>query len=137
MDIGNPLNIHPANKQDVGHRLALWALAKTYKKNVECSGPVYTSSRKSKDKIALTFDHVGNGLVVVGGPQGNNFQIAGEDKVFKPAKIRVKGKTVEVFNEGIPHPQSVRYAFTNVAQATLFNSEGLPASSFRTDDWKP
>lgn len=137
MDIGNPNNIHPANKTDVGKRLALWALASTYKKNVECSGPLYVSSRKFADRMELTFSHAARGLVLTGCVQGNGFQIAGEDRVFKPAEVSVRGSKLVVFRKDVSKPQAVRYAFTNTAQGTLFNTDGLPSPSFRTDDWKP
>ncbi len=135
MDIGNFSNIHPANKQDVGRRLALWALKKNYRKNVIFSGPQYRSSKSFKDRIELTFDHAAGGLVLVGSVQGNQFLIAGEDRVFRPAEVRVRGNVLVVSSRDVTNPLAVRYAFTNGAQATLFNAAGLPSSSFRTDDW--
>jgi sialate O-acetylesterase len=136
MDIGNVKNIHPANKQEVGRRLALWALKKNYGKNVIYSGPLYKSIRKYKDRVELAFDHAENGLVLIGREEGNGFQVAGEDRVFKPADVKVKGATLVVSNSGVTNPQAVRYAFTNTSQATLFNTAGLPSPSFRTDDWR-
>jgi sialate O-acetylesterase len=133
LDIGNAKNIHPTNKTDVGGRLALWALAKTYGKKVIFSGPVYKSIKKFKGKIELTFDHVAKGLVLRG--NGAGFQIAGPDHVFKEATVKVRGKTLVVSNPDIAKPVAVRYAFSNTPEATLFNTAGLPASSFRTDDW--
>jgi sialate O-acetylesterase len=135
LDIGNAKNIHPANKTDVGGRLALWALAKTYGKKVVFSGPVYRSSKKLKGSIELTFDYVGKGLVLRSSGTGTGFQIAGQDRVFKDAAVKVRGKALVVSNPDIARPVAVRYAFTNTPEATLFNSAGLPASSFRTDDW--
>ncbi len=135
MDIGNPTNIHPANKQEVGQRLALWALAKNYGKKLEFSGPLYRSSKKFKERIELTFDHAPNGLVLIGREEGNGFLIAGENREFKPADVRVEGRKLVVSNVEIANPQAVRYAFRNTAEATLFNTAGLPAPSFRTDDW--
>lgn len=135
LDIGNPRNIHPANKQDVGKRLALWALAKTYKKNVLCSGPLYKSMKKGKNSVELSFDYAGKGLVVREGAHGNGFQIAGFDSVFKDAVVRVRGKALIVSSPDVANPIAVRYAFGNTPEATLFNKEGLPASSFRTDSW--
>lgn len=135
MDIGNAGNIHPANKQDVGRRLALWALAKNYKKNLEYSGPLYRSQRKFKDRIELTFDHAKNGLVLIGREDGNGFQIAGADHVFRQAEVKIVGNKLLVSHPDIIEPQSVRYAFGNTSQATLFNTVGLPSPSFRTDDW--
>ena len=135
MDIGDPKNIHPSNKTEVGKRLALWALGKTYGRPGEYSGPIYAGSRNKNGRIAITFDHAGRGLVLKPGTQGNGFQIAGPDSVFRDARVSVQGKTVFVWHPAIPKPQAVRYAFTNTAGGTLFNKEGLPASSFRTDTW--
>jgi sialate O-acetylesterase len=135
MDIGNPKNIHPANKEDVGKRLAAWALAKTYSKKVMYSGPLYKSMKVQKDKIVLSFDCADAGLVLNKYGEEHNILIAGEDKVFKKAVVNVKGKTLVVSNPEIKKPVAVRYAWSNTEEATLFNKEGLPASSFRTDNW--
>jgi sialate O-acetylesterase len=135
VDIGNVKNIHPANKQEVGRRLALWALARNYKKKLEFSGPLYRSSKKFKDRIELVFDHATSGLVLTQREQGNGVQIAGEDRIFRSAVVRVRGNRLIVTHPAITNPQAVRYAFSNTAQATLFNIEGLPSPSFRTDDW--
>lgn len=134
LDIGNPNNIHPANKQDVGKRLALWALAKTYGKKVAYSGPLYRSMKKEKSRIILSFDHAERGLVLKNLVAGNRFQIAGSDMQFKDANVKIQGNKVVVSHSDIINPQVVRHAFSNTAEATLFNKEGLPASSFRTDD---
>ncbi len=135
LDIGNVANIHPANKQEVGRRLAFWALKKNYGRDVVCSGPQYRSSRSYRNRIELRFDYAQDGLVLIGREGGNGFLIAGEDRLFRPASVRSKGSTLVVSNPDITNPQAVRYAFTNTSQATLFNAAGLPASSFRTDDW--
>jgi sialate O-acetylesterase len=137
MDIGNVRDIHPANKQEVGRRLALWALARTYGKRLSFSGPLYRSARYLTDRVELSFDQTAAGLVVTQSESGNGFQIAGEDRVFKPADLVVRGSKLLVSNPGVLHPRAVRYAFSNTAQATLFNTEGLPSPSFRTDDWNP
>jgi sialate O-acetylesterase len=136
LDIGNPKNIHPADKEDVGKRLALWALAKTYKKNVPYSGPIYKSMKIAKSKIILSFDYAGNGLVLKGRNGELNFLVAGLDKVFKKAVVRVQGNTLVVSHPEILEPLAVRYAWSNIEEGTFFNKEGLPASSFRTDDWR-
>jgi sialate O-acetylesterase len=136
LDIGNAKNIHPANKKDVGQRLALWALAKTYGHRVEYSGPIYKSNKKRKGSIELFFAHAEKGLVLKEGSTGNSFQIAGMDRVFKNAVVKVHGRTLVVSNPEIPQPVTVRYAFSNTPEATLFNKDGLPAPSFRTDDWE-
>lgn len=135
LDIGNPNNIHPGNKKDVGERLALWALAKDYKKKVVYSGPIYKSMKILKDKIELTFNYADGGLVLKEKNGKNNFMIAGEDKVFKNAEVKIIGKKLIVFNPEIKNPVAVRYCWDNISEATLFNKAGLPASSFRTDNW--
>lgn len=135
MDIGNPKDIHPTNKQDVAKRLALWALAKTYgRENIVYSGPLYREMKIEGNKIRLFFDHVGSGLTAKGGPL-THFAIAGQDRKFVPASAVIEGDTVIVSSPDVPQPVAVRYGFTNSAQPNLFNKEGLPASSFRTDNW--
>ena len=136
MDIGNPKNIHPADKDDVGKRLAAWALAKTYGKKIPFTGPIYKSMKAVNGKIVLTFDYAEKGLVVNERNKENNFLIAGEDSVFKKAVVIVKGKTLLVSNVEIKKPVAVRYAWSNTDEATLYNKDGLPASSFRTDTWQ-
>ena len=134
-DIGNLENIHPINKQDVGLRLALWALAKDYgKSDLVYSGPIYKSMEIKKKKIILNFDYADNGLVKKG-KELNEFYIAGDDQKFYPAKAKVVGKTVVVSAKAVKKPVAVRFAFTNGALPNLFNKENLPTSAFRTDDW--
>jgi sialate O-acetylesterase len=135
MDIGNPTNIHPPDKKDVGERLALWALAKDYHKKVFYSGPIYKSMKVIKDKIILSFDYADGGLVIKEKNAETNFLIAGDDKIFKKANVKIKGNKLIIDNPEILKPQAVRYAWSNTAEATLFNKKGLPASSFRTDNW--
>ena len=134
MDIGNPKDIHPKNKQDVGKRLALWALAKDYgKKDIVYSGPIYDSMKIEGNKIRLKFDHVDGGLKA--GPDGlANFTIAGADQNFVPAQAKIDGNTLLVFSPEVSEPVAVRYCWDNTSEGTLFNKAGLPASSFRTDD---
>jgi sialate O-acetylesterase len=135
MDIGNVHDIHPKNKQDVGKRLALWALAKTYgREGIVYSGPIYRSMRIEGDKIRLFFDHVGGGLVAKGGPL-TRFAIAGRDRNFVEVKAEIDGDTILVSSDKTKKPIAVRFAWSNTAVPNLFNKEGLPASSFRTDDW--
>jgi sialate O-acetylesterase len=136
LDIGNPQNIHPANKKDVGERLALWALAKDYNKKISFSGPIYKSMKIDHDKVIITFDYANNGLMIKELNGENNFLIANKDKIFRKAKVKVEGNKLIVSNDEVKNPVAVRYAFTNTSEATLFNKEGLPASSFRTDDWE-
>jgi sialate O-acetylesterase len=135
LDIGSAKTIHPADKQDVGKRLALWALAKTYGKKIPFSGPLYKSMKIVNGKIILSFDYAGRGLVLKSENGETNFTIAGEDRAFKKAIVQAKGKTLVVSNPEISKPVAVRYAWSNTEAGTLFNTEGLPAPSFRTDDW--
>ena len=138
IDIGDIKEIHPRNKQDVGHRLALIALAQTYDKKIEYSGPQYRSMEILGDKIIITFDHIANGLEVKGRYgylQG--FSVAGEDQKFEWAKAKIQNDKVIVYCEKVKKPIAVRYAWENCPlDANLYNSEGLPASPFRTDNWK-
>lgn len=136
LDIGNARNIHPANKKDVGDRLAFWALAKTYGQRVPYSGPLYKSMKVRRGAIELSFSNTEKGIVLKTSDGASGFQIAGTDRVFKDATVRVKGKTLVVSSPDVPHPVAVRYAFTNTPEATLFNSAGLPAPSFRSDAWE-
>ena len=135
-DIGDNDDIHPRNKMDVGKRLSLWALAKTYnKEGIVYSGPIYKSMKVEGDKIRLFFDYTGSGLMSKGGPL-TDFTIAGEDKNFVDATAVIDGDTVVVSSDSVKNPVAVRFAFTNTNEPNFFNKEGLPASSFRTDDWQ-
>ena len=135
LDIGNPKNIHPADKEDVGKRLASLALAKTYGKKIPFSGPLYKSMKMVKGKAVLSFDNVGKGLVVKPLKGENNFMVAGEDRIFKKAIVKVEGSRLVISNPEIAAPVAVRYAWSNTDEGTLFNKDGFPSSSFRTDDW--
>lgn len=135
-DIGNLDDIHPRNKQEVGRRLALWALAKTYgREDVSFSGPIYTSMELEKNSILLSFDHVGDGLMMKG-DKLEEFYLAGSDQVFKEAEAVIVGNKVRVSHPDIKNPKAVRFAFSNRALPNLYNKAGLPASAFRTDDWE-
>jgi sialate O-acetylesterase len=137
-DIGNPLDIHPRNKQDVGKRLAALALNKTYGKTRVDSGPVFRSMEVKGDKIIVTFANLGGGLVVkdrYGYLKG--FEIAGADKQFRYAKASVEGNTVVIYQEGVTAPVAVRFGWADDASDTnLYNAEGFPAVPFRSDTWK-
>lgn len=133
MDIGNFTNIHPSNKQDVGARLAGLALANDYGVDMVASGPLYKSHSIEGNKIILTFDHVGSGLVWKS-PKLANFEIAGADKKFVKANHKIMRGAIEVFSPKISKPQYVRYAWNDKGIPTLFNKEGLPASSFSTEE---
>ena len=134
-DIGNVDDIHPRNKQLVGQRLALWALAKTYgRKDRVCSGPLYKSMLVEGNKIRLEFDPVGSGLMSLGGSL-THFTIAGEDEKFVPAQAEIENNTVIVSSYLVESPMAVRYAWSNAAVGNFYNLDMLPASPFRTDTW--
>jgi sialate O-acetylesterase len=133
-DIGNATDIHPRNKQFVGKRLALWALAKDYGQDIVYSGPIYKSMQIEDNKVRIHFDHTGSGLMALGGIP-NHFVIAGKDKQFEPAIARIQGDSLLVHSDKVETPVAVRYAWSNIATGNLYNLEMLPASPFRTDDW--
>ena len=148
IDIGDAANIHPANKQDVGYRLALWSLATEFQKDLIFSGPLFNELKVEGNKLRISFDHTGSGLMV-GKKDGLNlavqdkdaklrcFAVAGEDKVWHWADAVIDGNTVVVSSDKVPNPVAVRYAFSMnpVGGANLYNIEGLPASPFRSDSW--
>ncbi|WP_422356766.1 sialate O-acetylesterase [Roseivirga pacifica] len=137
IDIGEADDIHPKNKEDVGKRLALNALKLAYGQNVVASGPMFASMSVEENKAIINYKSVGDGLVTkdkYGYVRG--FQIAGEDKKFYWAKAKIVGNTVEVYAEEVKNPIAVRYAWSsNPGALDLYNSEGLPAVPFRTDNW--
>ncbi len=137
IDIGEWNDIHPLNKRDVGKRLALLAQRVAYgEEGVVCSGPLYQSMRIDGNGIILTFSHTGSGLVAKGGGDLRQFAIAGADKQFVWAQAKIEGDEVLVWSDTIERPVAVRYAWAdNPEGSNLYNSEGLPASPFRTDDW--
>lgn len=131
LDVGEKEDIHPGNKQDVGMRFALLALEKEYNYNVVSSGPLYEDHKIVDDYIEISFKSVGLGLRSRG--KLKNFEIAGRNKKFYKATARIVGNKVRVFSKKIKRPKHVRYAWKNWVEATLFNKEGLPASSFQSD----
>jgi sialate O-acetylesterase len=136
VDIGNVTDIHPRNKQDVGKRLALWALAKTYgETGLVYSGPLYKSLKIDGNKAIVSFDHVGGGLVSRDGQPLTHFQVAGESGEFVAAQAEIVGDTVVVSAESVAKPVAVRFAWHQEAEPNLSNKDGLPASPFRTDSW--
>ena len=136
IDIGDPTDIHPTNKQDVGKRLAKWALKSVYGKDIVASGPVFKAAKFDGDKVVLTFDHIGSGLTARNGEPLRGFVIAGPNKKFRWAKTKVIGNQIIVSEAKVPDPKAVRYAWDeNPYWANLINEEGMPASPFRTDDW--
>jgi sialate O-acetylesterase len=136
MDAGEERCIHPANKKVVGERLAYLALAKTYGLNgIEYSGPVLKEMNVEGSVVKLTFDHAANGLTTFG-KELKNFVIAGENKKFVPATAYITREGITLSSPLVEKPVAVRYAFEDFVVGELFNTEGLPASSFRTDDWE-
>jgi sialate O-acetylesterase len=137
-DIGDPMDIHPKDKQDVGRRLALIALNNLYGQTMEYSGPFYTSMEARGNKAVIRFTHTGSGLSTpdkYGYLRG--FEIAGADQRWHYARATVEGNTVVVWQDSVPNPVAVRYGWAdNASESNLFNKEGLPASPFRSDSWK-
>lgn len=132
-DITNLDDIHPKNKQDVGKRLALWALAKTYgKEGLVYSGPLYKSMKVDGNKVRLEFDHVGTGLKSRDGKPLSWFSIAGKEGDFVEATATIDGNSVIVSSDKIAEPAAVRFGWDQIAEPNLMNAEGLPASPFRT-----
>jgi len=131
----NANDIHPKNKYDVGKRLALWALNKTYNKpEGSFSGPVYKNLKLSGSKVIVEFNYTDKGLKLTNATK-TNFTIAGADHKFYPATVKIQGNTLVLSSSKVKQPLAARYAFSNTSEATLFNGSGLPASSFRTDNW--
>lgn len=136
MDIGEEHNIHPVKKRVVGERMALMAMVKSYGlKGVECSGPVLKDMTVEGDVVKLTFDHAEHGFTTYG-KELVHFTIAGENKHFYPAKAQRTRGNIMLWSPFVKKPVAVRYAFDDFVVGELFNTEGLPASSFRTDDWE-
>jgi len=157
IDVGDAGDIHPRNKQVPGERLAAIALANTYGKKVEFSGPIYKSMKAEDGKIVLNFPHVGGGLVAKPVPdtyvvksatsetapltrnspqsQLEGFAICGADHKWVWADAKIDGDSVVVWSDKVPQPVAVRYAWANNPTCNLYNTEGFPASPFRTDDF--
>lgn len=126
-------DIHPPYKWEVGHRLALLALNKTYGKKIICSGPTYQSFKIEKNKMILSFDNLAGGLISNDGQPLNWFTIAGLDGNFVEAKAEIQGKKIVVQSEIVKNPVAVRFAWHESAIPNLCNQSGLPAAPFRTD----
>ena len=133
-DLGEPRDIHPKNKQDVGHRLALSALKVAYGQNVVASGPELKSMKIIGPQVELEFQSIGEGLVSHG-EELNGFAVAAADKKFVWATGRIEGNKVIVSCTGVLAPVAVRYAWGDNPKGNLFNRAGFPASPFRTDNW--
>jgi len=139
IDIGNPTDVHPRNKQEVGRRLALGALATAHGRDIAYSGPIYESMRSDDGSLFLTFSHTGDGLVYNGREHvdlvdSTGFAVAAEDGVYRWADAEIVGAELRVWGNGVDEPVSVRYGWSANPPSTVYNSAGLPASPFRTDD---
>ena len=128
------------SKEVVGQRLAYWALNRDYGHPAfGCRGPEFRSMEVVEGRARLKFDYAPNGLSFFG-KEPSGFEIAGEDRVFHPAQARIVpafwgNEGLEVWSDEVPEPVAVRYGYTNYVDGSLYNTEGLPASSFRTDNW--
>lgn len=148
IDIGAEKDIHPKNKQDVGQRLSLWALANNYDKDVVPSGPLYASHKIEGNRVRITFDYVGSGLMVAdkGGEHYldpvsetpdvdiTEFSVQDKDGNWHWAKAMIDDDTVVVWSDKVAEPQNLRYAYDSNPRVNLYNKEGLPASPFTTVD---
>jgi sialate O-acetylesterase len=148
IDIGQGNDIHPKDKQDVGHRLALAARHVAYGETLVYSGPTYDSLKIDGDKAVVTFKNVGAGLTIAAAPTTQmsvpaeapastlkGFSISGEDHHFVWATATISGDTIVVSSPEVKDPKAVRYGWANNPEVNLYNKDGLPASPFRTDDW--
>ncbi|HEY3973464.1 MAG TPA: sialate O-acetylesterase [Candidatus Sulfotelmatobacter sp.] len=136
IDVGDPKDLHPHRKAEVGERLALWALGTTYHKSIVYSGPMYESMAVERGTIRIRFAHTGGGLKANDDGALRGFAIAGEDRVFHWAEAQIDRDSVVVSSPQVAAPVAVRYAWGDSPECNLFNAEGLPASPFRTDLWQ-
>jgi sialate O-acetylesterase len=134
IDIGDPKNIHPHNKQEVGRRLALLAKARTYGITGDFSGPAFLAAERAGAAMRVSFRYAEGGLTAADKPL-QSFEVAGADHKFHPATAVIAGETVLVQSPAVPSPVAVRYAWSNNPEANLYNGAGLPAAPFRSDDW--
>jgi sialate O-acetylesterase len=147
IDVGDPNNVHPADKIDVGERLALLARRDVYGEKLVASGPLFAAFRVEGAKIRVSFHEVGSGLKPGVAPWRADgveplptdrlvgFYIAGDDRQWSPAEAFIEGDSVIVSSHAVPKPVAVRYGWANSPRCNLYNNEDLPASPFRTDAW--
>lgn len=129
-------DVHPANKHDVGLRLANFALADTYhRQGIPFQSPVFSNMRIRGNKAIITFNHADKGLVIKGAT-ATEWMIAGDDKIFYPAEAVIHQRTVTVWSKMVKAPVAVRYGFRDAAMGNVFSREGLPLAPFRTDNWE-
>jgi sialate O-acetylesterase len=148
IDVGDPNNLHPVDKSDVGQRLALVARHLVYgEKDLVWTGPIYSSMKVEGSTVRLSFTQIGSGLVIGSSPWVPphseaipttsllGFTLADDQKHWVPADARIDGDTVVLSSDKVTAPTAVRYAWANSPVCNLYNKEGLPAAPFRTDDW--
>ncbi len=147
IDVGDPENVHPTDKLDVGQRLALLARRNVYGEKIAASGPLYRDFKVDRDKVRIRFREVGGGLTPGQAPWRAvsveplptdrliGFFIAGEDRKWFQAEAMIEGDSVMVSSPAVENPVAVRYGWANSPRCNLYNREGVPASPFRTDDW--
>jgi sialate O-acetylesterase len=136
IDVGDPNDLHPHRKAEVGQRLALWALGTIYHKSNVYAGPLYDSMAVEGKTIRIRFTNIGSGLEAKGGRALRAFAIAGEDRKFHWASALIDGDSIVVSSSEVVAPVAVRYGWADSPECNLFNAEGLPASPFRTDEWR-
>ena len=138
IDIGDPANIHPANNQDVGARLALAARKIAYEeRDVEDAGPMFRSATAEGHSLRVWFDHTTGGLAAKGESALAGFEVAGDDHHFMSASAKIEANTVLVSCDGIAEPKYVRYGWADAPIVSLANGKGLPASPFTSEDQIP
>ncbi len=130
IDIGDPTDVHPRRKREVGHRLALLARALAYGEEIESSGPRLNMVSVAGQQLQLRFSHATGGLTINGQEEPNGFEVAASDERFVPATVRIEGKELFVFNPKVAEPVAVRYGFTPNPRCNLTNGAQLPASPF-------
>jgi sialate O-acetylesterase len=137
IDVGDPKDSHPRNKQDVGRRLALHARQQIFGEKIETDGPVFADAKRDGAAMRVTFTH-GDGLRLAPATTDGrvSFEVAGENRTFVQAQARIEGDALIVSADAVRDPVAVRYAWRNSPDARLFNAAGLPAAPFRSDDWK-
>ncbi len=135
IDIGNPDDIHPTNKQDVGHRLSLLAKNRVYGYQGEDTGPTFANVRLGGAALFATFSHSAGGLTIHNATEVADVEVAGDDKVFHPARVVVSSSIMIASSPDVKQPIALRYAWKNAPNANLYNGAGLPAVPFRSDNW--
>lgn len=136
IDIGNGIDIHPRNKQEVANRLARHALAKDYGLEIHCESPRFDKLSTQDGKAIVKLTSVGRGLKTLDRKKVEGFAIAGEDRQWVSADAKIVGRdSIEVSSSEVPNPVAVRYAWADNPVCNLYSAEGLPATPFRSDDW--